>query len=161
VAELALKSAGRRVVIGIGNADRGDDAVGPLTARLLRGRLPADVEVLEHDGEVTGLLSELEGAETAYLIDAAVSGAAAGTVRRFDCAASPLPRATLAVSTHGFGPAEAIELGRALGQLPANCVVFAIEAVAVDTGERLTGAVRAAAESVAARITEELQRRSA
>jgi hydrogenase maturation protease len=145
-----------RVVIGIGNADRGDDAAGLLTARLLAGRLPRDVTVLEHDGEATSLLEHLEGADTAYLIDAAVSGIAAGTVQRFDCARSPLPGGKLTMSTHGFGLAEAIELARALGRLPADCIVFAIEAGDVGAGKNPSSAMRAAAEDVASRIAAEL-----
>lgn len=151
---------GRRLVIGIGNEDRGDDAVGHLTARLLASRLPRDVEVLEHNGEATGLLEHLASAEAIYLIDAAVSGTAAGSIRRFDCRESPLPSGDFAVSTHGLGPAEAIELARALGQLPRHCIVFAIEAAGVDPGEPLTGALRAAAERVAAQIAAELSARS-
>jgi hydrogenase maturation protease len=156
VAEQRGGGARRRVVIGIGNADRGDDAVGLLTARLLTARLPQGIAVIEHDGEATGLLAHLEGAETAYLIDAAVSGAPAGTVQRFDCSASPLPVGGLVMSTHGFGPAEAIELARALGQLPAECVVFAIEAAGVEAGAALSSVVRAAAEDVAQKIADEL-----
>ena len=48
-----------RLVVGIGNPDRGDDAVGRLVARALRGRVPADVRVVEQDGEATALLAEL------------------------------------------------------------------------------------------------------
>jgi hydrogenase maturation protease len=156
VVERQRQQPARRLVIGIGNADRGDDTVGRLVARLLKGRLPADVAVLEHDGETTGLLEELESADTAYLIDAAVSDSTAGAVRRFDCTVAALPADALQVSTHGLGLAEAIELARALEQLPARCVVFAIEASTVGTGSAVSGEIRAAAEAVAERIAEEL-----
>ncbi len=150
-------AAGGRVVIGIGNPDRGADGAGPCVARLVRGRLPDDVRVLESSGEATELLGYFETVAAAYLVDAAVSGAPAGTIRRFDCAAAPLPQACLQVSTHGFGPAEAIELARALGELPRCCVVYAIEVDTVEPGEPLSATMRRAAEHVAEKIVEELE----
>jgi hydrogenase maturation protease len=142
----------RTLVIGIGNDERGDDGAGRLVARLLRGRLPGDVEIVELDGEASALLASLEGAEAVFLVDAAVSGAAPGSIERFDCAREPLPKSTLAVSTHGLGVAEAVELARALGRLPQCCVLYAIEAATVAAGAPLSEAVRASAETVAARI---------
>lgn len=59
--------------------DRGDDAVGRAVAEHLRGRVGDAVDVVEHDGEVTALLEWLEEADAAILIDAAASGAEAGT----------------------------------------------------------------------------------
>jgi hydrogenase maturation protease len=146
----------RRVVIGIGNPDRGADGVGRRATYLLRARVPEDVRVLESAGEATDVLEYLQTADVAYVIDAAVSGAPAGTIRRFDCAVGALPQSALQVSTHGFGPVEAIELARALGRLPRACVVYAIEADSVGAGEGLSAALQRAAEQVAARVAAEL-----
>jgi len=41
----------RQIVLGIGNAERGDDAAGRTVARLLQGRLPDDVEIAELEGK--------------------------------------------------------------------------------------------------------------
>lgn len=144
------------LIIGVGNAARGDDAAGRRVVALLRGRVPAHVQLLDHDGEAASLLDQVARAEAVYLIDAAVSGAEPGRVRRFDCAAAPLPAGAVGVSTHGFGPLEAIELARALGQLPARCIVYAIEAGAVNAGEGLSDPVEQAAERVAASVAAEL-----
>lgn len=156
MAEGSAPPRAHRLVIGVGNADRGDDAIGRIVAQRLAGRVPPDVRVLEHDGEATSLLEYLGEADTVYLIDAAVSGAAPGTIRRFDCVGKPLPRGALQMSTHGIGPSEAIELARALGRLPTRCVVFAIEAGRVGGGSELSPTLDAAAEAVVARIAEEL-----
>jgi hydrogenase maturation protease len=145
----------RSVVIGIGNPERGDDAAGRLVARRLRGKLPADVAIAEHDGESTALLALLDGADTAILIDACVSGAPAGTVRRFDASASPLPEAKFSVSTHGLGLAEAIELARALRALPRRCIVYTIEGRAFDPGAPLSPAVAAAVGETSERVRAE------
>jgi hydrogenase maturation protease len=148
----------RRLVIGIGNCDRGDDGAGPLVSRLLQGRLPEDVQVVEHDGEASRLLAVLATAYAVYLIDAAASGAPTGSVRRFDCDATPLPGTHVAVSSHGLGLTETIELARALGQLPRRCVVYSIEAANVVAGALVSDEVRAGARTVARQLIDELWR---
>lgn len=152
------RATGRRLVLGIGNPDRGDDATGPAVVRRLEGTLPADVTLALEIGETARLLAQLEGAEAAYLVDACASGAPPGSVLRFDAAAAPLPQHAFAVSTHGIGLAEAIELARALGQLPARCIVYAIEGACFDAGAPLTPAVADAVIDVAQRIVDEIAR---
>jgi len=148
--------AAPRIVIGIGNPDRGDDAAGRMVARLLRRSLPDGVDLAELAGEATALLARLDGAGTAWLIDASASGAPAGTVRRFDVGDGPLPAASFGLSSHGFGLAEATELARALGQLPPRCIVYAIEGACFDAGAPLSPPVSAAVADVAARVIAEI-----
>lgn len=143
-------------MIGIGNPDRGDDAAGRLVARLLRPGLPAGVTVAEMPGEAAALLARLEGVAAAYLVDASASGAPPGTVRRFDAGATPLPAATFELSSHGFGLAAAIELARALRQLPPRCIVYAIEGGCFEPGAPLSPAVAAAVAEVARRLAGEI-----
>ena len=146
----------RRIVIGIGNPERGDDAAGRAVARRLRGMAPAGVEVLDQDGEATALLARLDQADCAILVDASFSGAAPGTVRRFDVATELLPTSGFAASTHGFGLLEAIELARSLGQLPATCIVFAIEGASYALGDALTPEVEQAVSRVVALVRDEM-----
>ena len=146
----------RTTVIGIGNPDRGDDAAGRLATRRLAGAVPPAIEVSEQDGEVTSLLAAIENAAAVYLIDACASGAKPGTVHRFDVAAGPLPHETFSLSSHGLGLAEAIELARALGQLPPRCIVYAIEAGSVEPGGAVSPAVSAAIEETSERVRREL-----
>ena len=142
----------RRVVLGIGNPERGDDAAGREVARLLRKMLPQDVAVAELDGDAADLLTRLEGAAAAFLVDACASDGSAGTVRRFDVVATPLPQHTFGLSTHALGLVEAIELARALGQLPPRCIVYAIEGASFDAGAPLSSPVAAAVAEVARRL---------
>jgi hydrogenase maturation protease len=151
-----VSGAPRCIVLGLGNPDRGDDAAGREVARRLRGGLPEGVTVAEADGEATDLLARLDDADAVYLIDACVSGAPAGTVRRIDAAREPLPPGAFGLSTHGLGPADAIELARALDRLPETCVVYAIEGAAFETGAPLSPAVAGAVEAVAGRVRDEL-----
>jgi len=118
--------------------------------------LPAEIGVEEHSGEAAALLDRLDGLTAAYLVDACASGAPAGTVRRFDAGSVPLPQGLFGLSTHAFGLAEAVELGRALGQLPRHCIVYAIEAGSFDMGAPLSPSVAAAVADVARRLQAEL-----
>lgn len=146
----------RRIVVGIGNPARGDDGAGRAVAQRLRGMLPAGVAVEELDGEATALLAALDGAAAAYLIDACVSGEPAGTIRRFDLAAGRLPPTAAALSSHGIGLAEALELARALGQLPPRCILYAIAGETFETGAELSPAVKEAVGEAACRLRAEL-----
>jgi hydrogenase maturation protease len=102
------------------------------------------------------LLSRLDGVSEAFLVDACASGVPCGTVQRFDVATVPLPRGASRMSTHGFGLAEAIELGRALGQLPPCCIVYAIEGASFETGAPLSGPVVVAVADVAGQLRAEI-----
>ena len=49
---------GRRLVVGVGNPERGDDALGWAVVSLLEGRLLAGIEALHRSGEATAILKE-------------------------------------------------------------------------------------------------------
>ncbi len=151
-----MGALGRRLVIGIGNPDRGDDGVGRAVIHKLHGRVPADVTLLEQEGEAATLVGWLEGAATALIIDAAITGAAPGSVTRLDANTGPVPVGLGSMSSHGLGVAQAIELARILGVLPPCCIVLAIEAASFEPGATLSPAVEAAAEDAAAMILSEL-----
>jgi len=147
------------LVIGIGNDDRHDDAAGLATARLLRSGADAGralPRVLELGGEATELIEAWGGETTVIVADAMVSGAAPGTVRRFDAAREPLPAAPTATSTHGLGLAEAVALARALGRLPARLVLVGIEGADFSPGRGLGPAVAAGVEAAARLIRAEI-----
>ncbi|MAS41126.1 MAG: hydrogenase maturation protease [Porticoccaceae bacterium] len=148
--------AGRFLVVGIGNPQRGDDGAGRAVVAWLRGRLPEAVELAVQDGNAAGLFDGFAGAAAVWLVDACVSGQAPGTLQRFDAAAAPLPEALRSCSTHGLGPAQAIELARALGQLPGRCRVHVIEGAEFAPGAGLSPAVAAAVPEVGARIAGEV-----
>jgi hydrogenase maturation protease len=147
----------RMIVLCIGNPQRGDDAAGQAVARALRASL-VDAEIIEEEGEATRVLARLEGADAAYIVDACVSGAEPGDIRRYDVSAGPLPRAAFGASTHGFGLAEALELARALGVLPSRCVVYAIEGETFDVGASLSPAVAAAVGKIADQLRADILR---
>jgi hydrogenase maturation protease len=145
----------RALVVGIGNPDRGDDGAGRLVARRLAGRLPPNVQVTEQGGDVLALLEMWSGFDTVVLIDAAATLANPGRVHRLEPASRPLPRELALGSTHAFGIAEAVELARSLGMLPARLVVYAVEGESFQIGASLSPSVAAAVEEVVERVVAE------
>ena len=141
----------------VGNPWRCDDAAGLKVASLLRGTLPAGVELLEREGEPTALIDAWEGANVLWLVDAVSSGAEPGTLHRLDASEHELPQDLFRRSTHHVGVAESVELARVLGRLPGRTIVFGIEGGSFEIGDELTPAVAAAidhtADAVRAEVT--------
>lgn len=133
--------------VGVGNPFRQDDGVGPwLSARLAGHGLRAR----EWSGDGAGLLDLFATEPAMVLIDATRSGAVAGLIRRIDARKESLPRALFHNSTHEFGMAEAVEVARALGELPDQLQIIGIEGRTFGPAEGLSPPVLAAARRVAA-----------
>jgi hydrogenase maturation protease len=145
-------------IIGVGNPDRGDDAVGLFVARALAGRVPRAVTVAENTGDITGLVTLFERSRSVVLIDAARSGAEPGTIHRFDAAIEPLPAGHFRCSTHAFGIAEAIELARSVDRLPPTLIVYGIEGRDYSTGTPLSIGMDAAVDTATAMVFETVDR---
>ena len=126
-----------------------------VTARRLRETLSGDIRVLVMEGDCASLLDDWQGADAVIIVDAMASGSGPGTIRRYDAHERPLPAGLSRSSTHSFGVAEAVELARALGRLPARVVVFGIEGRDFTPGEGLSPDVDAAVDEVVRRVTKE------
>ncbi|HEU5298954.1 MAG TPA: hydrogenase maturation protease [bacterium] len=146
-----------RLVIGIGNTMRRDDGAGLAVAEAVRAARP-EIEVLTTGGDGAALLDAWAGARRVVVIDAARSGRPPGSIQRFDAAASALPRVMSSASTHVFGLADAVELARALGALPAGLIVYAVEGADFTAGEGLSPQLMAAVPGVADLVCAELDR---
>ena len=111
-----------RIVIGVGNPFRSDDAAGLEVARRLQN-------VTAHESSLGGfeLMDLWQGADEVVIVDAMHSQSPPGTIRRYDALEDPLPAKTFA-SSHAIGVAETIEMARRLGRLPAQLYVYGIEA---------------------------------
>jgi hydrogenase maturation protease len=141
------------LIIGCGNADRGDDAAGLLVARRLRS---LGIEAQEHGGEGLRLLESWSAAESVIIVDAVISGARVGAISVWDARTAPVARDIFRASTHAFGLAEAVELGRALGRLPPALRIYGIEAGQFEPGSSPSPEVLAAVEELARRIAKDL-----
>jgi hydrogenase maturation protease len=159
------RTARRVVVIGVGNAFRRDDGIGPEVLSRLRKHLAAGPDagagdtlaLVYSDGEPAGLVEAWTGASLAVVVDAVVAEPPAPgrlhrlTVGRDDAAGAR------SVSSHGLGLGEAIGLAAALGRMPGRLIIHAVEAADVGHGVGLTPAVSAAAGALTAAVLRDVQ----
>ena len=137
-------------IIGIGQSLRGDDGAGLAAVKLWQaaypstsGRPDVQVELCELPG--IRLLSLLEGARAAILVDAVHGQAEAGTIHVFT--EDQLEAfAQGSGSAHGWGVAETLSLGRKLlpSTLPKQLILVGIEAGQLNLGETLSVEVESA-----------------
>jgi len=146
------KGMHRRLIIGIGNPDRGDDGVGARVAAKLADEGLRDTEVMARSADVVGLIEDWADAEVVVLIDAAAPVSHPGTIHRVDLTAEVLPRDLSLSSTHSFGILETLELARSLDRLPRRVVLYAVEGTCFEPGSAMSPEVCAAAEEVARQI---------
>jgi hydrogenase maturation protease len=144
------------MVLGVGNVSRGDDAVGLIVARRLQETPLEGVTIVPTSGEGTALLALWQDSDAVVLVDAVCTGARPGTLHRFAVGMQPLPATFSRVSTHAFGVAEAIELARALRQLPQALVVYGVEGATFEIGAGLSAAVAAVMPQVVAQVRQEV-----
>ncbi len=144
------------LVIGIGNPCRGDDSIGRIVVRKIKRRNLPVLRAVEHEGEGTSLMELWKGASHVIIVDAVNSGSVTGTIHRFDALLQSLPGQIFNVSTHAFGLTEAVELARALKQLPARFVVFGVEGSHFDVGAKLSVGVQEAVSRVTDYVLEEV-----
>ena len=146
------------LVVGVGNAWAGDDAAGILVARALRGGLPPGTDLLEHEGEPTALIDAWANRRIAIVVDATAGAGTPGTVTSYDATSAELHSPFAGRSTHAFTVAQAIELARALGRMPARLFVVGIEGTSFAAGTDPGAAVAAAIEPAARKVLDLLGR---
>jgi hydrogenase maturation protease len=150
------ESSANIVIIGMGNEFQGDDGVGPFVVQKLRTRdLPQDI-VDFHCTRGFALIELWKDKEMAILVDAANSGAAPGSVFRFEPYMEFALNRSFGGTTHSYGLPEAIELAKILNQFPPHVIVYAIEAKRFDEGMGLSPEVERAAEEVVQKIVKEV-----
>ncbi len=145
------------LVIGIGNEYRGDDGIGLVVARRIAEKC-TNIPVIEQSGEGAALMEAWQNDDFVLLIDAVSSGAAPGTIHRFDALEREIPTQFFSYSTHAFSVAEAVEMARTLGNLPPRLIVYGVEGRNFEFGVGLSSVVEQAAERVTVRILREFSR---
>lgn len=164
------------LLLGLGNRDRGDDAVGlqvsarvaaglglPLAAQGVvaasadAGRAHAPVTVATWSGPDLDLLDRWDGHDHVIMVDASRGAGAPGTRRRVVVD----PRATAhvghATGSHAMGLPRVIALGHVLGRLPARIELVTVEAGSVEPGAELTPAVASAADDLTDALVAEFE----
>jgi hydrogenase maturation protease len=143
------------VLLGIGNDYRRDDGVGLVVVRHLQAKAMPHVTIIESRDGLAALASCRE-ADLVIVVDAVSSGAEPGTIFRLSAHAEPIPAQLCQRSTHTLGVAEAIELARALHQLPRRLIVYGIEGERFEAGAGLSAAVAQAVPEIIERIAQEV-----
>ena len=150
----------RRLVIGVGNPDAGDDGAGIAVARLLERRNDcAHLDTSICTGEATAVMEAWTGFDDVVLVDACHGAGPAGSVQTFTAAEVERYAAVSTRrygSTHGLGVAAAISLSRALGTLPCRLVIHAIEGRHFEAGKELSAEVDHAVHEVVALLVQPL-----
>jgi len=146
--------AAKVLVLCLGNADRGDDGIGPAVAAELEGRLPAGTVLSVRSGDMLALIEDWESFDALVCVDAAAPMEGTGTIHRLDLNERELPREMAFVSSHAFGLSETVALARTLSLAPSRIVVYAVEGESFEAGAplspRAARAVIPAAQQVAA-----------
>jgi hydrogenase maturation protease len=141
------------LIVGVGQPLRRDDAAGLAASRRLQAAAGPAVRIVTCESDCTALVDMFTGVDVAIIVDAMSSKRAPGTIHRFEAHAGPLPTACSRSSTHAFGVAEAVELARALGQLPPRVIIFGIEGADFGFGDGLSPAIDTAVDEVVTQIT--------
>jgi hydrogenase maturation protease len=132
-------------IVGCGNPDAGDDAVGLIIADQLRSRVPPEVEVRTATAGGASLLDWCDGIEALILVDAAHASVdfPTGQWRRFVFPADrERLKATPLSGTHVLGLVEALELAQTLDRLPREVLLFAVAGAQFALGSGLSPTVQ-------------------
>ncbi len=133
----------RRLIIGIGNPSRGDDALGPLAIERLEALNLPDVELLSDFQLQVEYVLDLDGRAEVVFIDASVDPAMEG----FSFQALRGRRDT-SHSSHALSPAALLAAyEHHYGRPPPPCHVLAIRGHAFELGEGLSAGAAAALEN--------------
>jgi hydrogenase maturation protease len=155
-------SEGRRrriVILALGNPLRGDDGAGPEVLHGLQTVQDWPAEVTLIDGGTAGLESalSLSGADRAILIDAGDMRLPPGSWRRVDARQVILQGSDGPfLSLHQAGLSEALQLGEALGILPAEIALYVIQPEKIGWEQGLSEPVQAAVAAVRAAVVDEI-----
>lgn len=142
------------VVIGCGNANRGDDGAGPeVVAMLRRVSLPDGVQVHDAGTDGMGVIYRARGASHLVIVDARAPGGDPGAV--YDVPGDVLEAAPpRSFTLHDFRWDHALYAGRRIygDAFPTRVKVFLIEAETLALSIGLSAPVARAASLVCARI---------
>jgi hydrogenase maturation protease len=141
------------LIIGVGNSARGDDAAGIAAAEEISKRNIPGVKIAVCGGEAGELLELWKGFDKVILIDAVSGGKNSGTIIRIDASMETVPAEIFTgISTHNFGVGEAVELARALGELPPKVIIYGITGKNYEIGDEIDGKTALGIEMAAQKI---------
>jgi hydrogenase maturation protease len=145
------------IFVGVGNQYRRDDGVGVEIVRRLRAENIPDTKIITTTGEGAALMEIFKKHDAVFIFDAVSSGARPGEIFRFEAHHQPIPARFFNYSTHAFSLAEAVELARALKQLPAFLIVYGIQGKNFGSGTGLSPEVQGAILEVISNVLKDVR----
>ncbi len=116
------------LVLGLGNALRGDDGGGVRVALALAARaLPDDVQVIDGGTHGLGLVALIQGRQRLIVVDAADVDRSPGEFLRFTPKEARMLGTDQHLSIHAAGLRDALLLAQALKVLPDEVVIFGVQ----------------------------------
>lgn len=149
----------RIVVLGCGNTLMGDDGVGiRVIERLQEMKLPGNVEVIEAGVGGMSILSWIEDADKAVIVDAVQTGnEPPGTVYEFTDKELP-PSDMFMLSLHDLNLVDTINVGRVVQKMPEDIIIIGVEVKRVaEFTKELTPEVEGAIPEVLDLVLKELK----
>lgn len=144
----------RTIVIGVGNALRGDDGFGPAVIDYLAQAGLRDVELAVT--EPARLIDHLQSSDWAVIVDACVGGGKPGELLETD----QIPADKDGNSSHGMSISAALRLADALGQSPRDVRFVLAEGVNFSLGAPMSSDLRAAVKPAAEAVRKSLPSRA-
>ena len=142
------------LIVGYGNALRGDDGAGFLAAELLRDRIHRpDIEILSQHQLLPELMEPISRASRVIFIDASVSGRA-GKVHRIPLRPAP----ACARVTHHATPEALLAGAQSLYGHTPEATLYTIPGRNFQVGQELTPSVRRAVNELVDALEKELAR---
>ena len=142
------------LIVGYGNALRGDDGAGFLAAELLRDRIHRpDIEILSQHQLLPELMEPISRASRVIFIDASVSGRA-GKVHRIPLRPAP----ACARVTHHATPEALLAGAQSLYGHTPEATLYSIPGRNFQVGQELTPSVRRAVDQLVDALEKELAR---
>ncbi len=130
---LSAEPPAPRLILGIGNPSRGDDALGPLLIERLTGRVGPEVELLTDFQLQMEYVLDLAGRQEVIIADAAAYGPAPFRFGPVTAAADT------AYTTHSLSPAALLRAYRLHHAAPPPpCHVLAIRGYVFELGQPLS-----------------------
>jgi len=148
--------SGRRLlIVGCGNPMAGDDSAGIEIIRRLRALGDCGCDLRAETAPDVGLLDLFPLTDVILLVDAVSSGRAPGTLYLTSLPSEEVEgRALGALSSHGWGLAEVLELAHSLGRAIPRLFLLGIEVGTVAPGAGRSAAVEQAVGLVVERISD-------
>lgn len=125
------------LLVGIGNKNRCDDAIGLLIAEKIKSRNYNNVDVIFDSGNLLNLLDILPQYNPIIFVDAITSNKNYGSLIKIDCNKKEIPK-YIFTSSHLIGISQFIRLAKMLNKFPQNCILFGIEGKNFSFGEKIS-----------------------